>query len=120
MTPRSRIYLQKYIKGATIRLDFGAQAENDLHHTKAAEAARTGRNTSSQRRFMGGGVITVKEARQRKKQRALGDAKAEKRRYDSLLKRERKAFFTQFEIATAMVRVCIRRLKLQKHYGLEI
>lgn len=43
LSPQLATRISKYIKGATIRIDFGAQAEEDLQHTQAAEAARASR-----------------------------------------------------------------------------
>ena len=50
-----------------------------------------------------------------KKERA-----AEERRQKRQLKRDRRVFFVQFDIAAAKARERIRRLKLQKEFELEI
>jgi DDE superfamily endonuclease/Tc5 transposase DNA-binding domain len=120
LSPQLSTRIQKYIKGASVRIDFGAQAEKDLQHTQAAEAARAARKKKPNRQLLQGGIISVKEARQRIKQRQFGDTKAETARVAKLLKREKRAFFVQFDKAAAVARERIRRKQLQTEFGLDI
>jgi DDE superfamily endonuclease len=90
LSPTLALRIRKYIKGATIRIEFGAQTEEDLQHTQAAEAARAARNKTTQRRVLGGGIISVKEARTRIKDRAEDEAATEAKRAEKRQKRAKK------------------------------
>jgi hypothetical protein len=79
----------EYIKGASSRIAFSAQIEEDLHHTLATEAARASRKKTAQRRVMGGGIISVAEARTRIKDRADEEAAMEARRAEKRQKRSK-------------------------------
>jgi hypothetical protein len=46
-------------------------------------------------------MVTVEGARRRIEQRKIGDQKVETARFKKLLKRDRKALFTQFDSPTA-------------------
>jgi DDE superfamily endonuclease len=65
LSPQLTTRISKYIKGASIQIDFGAQAQEDLQHTQAAEAARALRKKTIQKRVLEGGIISVQEARMR-------------------------------------------------------
>ncbi len=90
LSPQLATRISKYIKDATIRIDFGAQAEEDLQHTQAAEAARASRKKTSQRRVLGGGIISVQEARTRITERADDEAMVEAQRAEKRQKRAKK------------------------------
>jgi hypothetical protein len=60
ISPNLAIRIRKYVKGATVKLDLGAQIEKDLHHIQAAEKARKTRKQGSQRLFKGGGYSLLK------------------------------------------------------------
>jgi hypothetical protein len=64
--------------------------------------------------------LTVRDARRRVEQRKLGDQKAETGRFQRLLKKERKALFTQFDKAAAKARERIRLKKLLEVYDQEV
>jgi hypothetical protein len=66
----------------------------------------------------GGGIIFIKQTRQRIKQRQL-DEKKEIARYKALIKRTRKAYFEQFQAAAALTRIRIETLNLRDIYLLE-
>lgn len=118
LSPSVRIRIEKYIKGATIRLDFGDQIEQDLLKIEAAEKARKARKGTTQRQVTGGGILSVKDARRRVKQRQFGDEKKEIARFKNQLKRDRKLFVAQFEKAAAKARARIRRLGLHTVYSI--
>jgi hypothetical protein len=120
LSPRLRTQMEKYIRGASIRIDLDQQMEKDYRATEAAQAARTARKTTTERRVQGGGIISVQEARLRIKQRQLGDQKQEIARFNRLLQRERRPLFIQFDKAAAVARERIRRLRLLKEYQQEV
>ena len=91
LSPQLVMRISKYIKDATIRIDFGAQAEEDLQHTQAAEAARASRKKISQRRVLGGGIISVQETRTRIRERADDEVVVEAQRTEKRQKRVKKA-----------------------------
>jgi DDE superfamily endonuclease/Tc5 transposase DNA-binding domain len=116
ISPLLRTQIEKYIRGASIRIDFGEQIEKDLQTIEAAQTARTARNTTSLRTVQGGGILSIEEARRRIKQRLLGDQKAEIARFNRLLKREKRALLVEFDKAAAVARERIRRKGLLEHY----
>lgn len=83
--------ISKYIKAATIWIDFDAQVEEDLQHTQAAEAARASRMITTQRRVLGGGVISVEEARRRIRDRAEEETSEDNRSSYKRQKRSKEA-----------------------------
>jgi hypothetical protein len=89
LSPQLRTRILKYIKGASSRIDFSAQIEEDLHYTQAAEAARASKKKTTQRRVTGGGIISVTEARMRIKDRANEEAATEGRRAEKRQKRSK-------------------------------
>ena len=117
ISPRLCRRIQQYIHGASVRLDLGDQLEKDLRAIEIAQAARKARNSQPQRKVLGGGILTVADARRRIQQRLLGDQKAETARVQKLLKRDRRALLVQFERAAAMARERIRRMGLKDAYG---
>ena len=120
ISPRLCYRIEQYLHGASIRLDLGEQLEKDLHATEAAQAARKARNSQPQRKVLGGGIFTVGDARRRIQQRQTGDQKAETARFQKLLKRDRKALFTQFDKTAAKARQRIRLEKLLEAYDQEV
>jgi len=120
ISPRLCHRIEKYLHGSIIRLDFGAQVEKDLRAITKAQAARKARNSLPQRKILGGGILTVGDARRRIQQRQLGDQKAEAARFQKLLKRDRKALFVQFKRAAAIARERIRRMGLLEAYGQDV
>ena len=70
--------------------------------------------------MLGGGIVSVDQCRQRIEKRAEFDEKAEIKRHKKLLKRDKKALFTQFDKAAAIARQRIRLEKLLKEYDQEI
>jgi hypothetical protein len=59
--------------------------EKDYRATEAAQTAQTARKTTTKRRVQGGGILSVREARVRIKQRQLGDQKQEIARFNQHL-----------------------------------
>jgi hypothetical protein len=62
-----------------------------LHHTQAAEAARAARKKTTQKRVLRGGIISIKDARMRIKDRADQEAETEAKRTAKRQKRTEKA-----------------------------
>jgi hypothetical protein len=65
ISPRLCYRIEKYLHGSIIRLDLGAQVEKDLRAITKAQAARKARNSLPQRKILGGGILTVGDARRR-------------------------------------------------------
>ena len=120
LSPSVKQNFNRYLKGVTTRLDFGAQIEEDYTQSEAAQKARKKRQTPSQRQISGGGILSVEEARRRIKQRLIGDEKAEIARMKKLGKRLRKPFFAQFQLAATLARLRVRRLRLLAEYHQDI
>jgi hypothetical protein len=78
----------KLVKGINILVDLHRQVVQDYQDTQAAQAAREAREKHTKRRVVGGGLITVEEARHRVTERAEKDANSEARRAE---KRRKKA-----------------------------
>jgi hypothetical protein len=112
--------IEQFLRGASIQLDMKDQLEKDLRATEAAQTARKARNTMSQRQIQGGGMVTVEGSRRRIEQRKIGDQKVETARFKKLLKRDRKALFTQFDNAAVKAREMIRLEKLLEAYDQEV
>jgi hypothetical protein len=87
LSPTFKSQLNKFIRGSVPRVYSGAQAEKDLQETQLAEAARVARKKGSQGVILQGGVISVKEARVRIKQRANYDTKGLEARMKRVLVR---------------------------------
>jgi hypothetical protein len=120
ISPRLCSRIEQYLHRASIQLDLGEQLEKDLRAIETAQAARKARNSQPQRKILGGGILTVGDARRRIQQRQLGDQKAETARFQKLLKRDRKALFVQFKRAAAVARERIRRIGLLTAYGQDV
>jgi predicted Zn-dependent protease len=101
--------LNKLIRGSVPRVYSGAQAEKGLQETQLAEAPRAARKKGSQRVILQGGVISVKEARVRIKQRANYDTKALEARTKRVLVRDRKAYLVQVSLAQVSLAIAKRR-----------
>jgi hypothetical protein len=119
ISPTLQTRISKYIKGSLARVHSGAQAELDLEMTQLAEAARAVRRKSSQRTILQGGVLSVKEARVRIKQRANVDNSVLQARLNRVLIRDQRAYQKVLDIAVAIARERIRRLDLRKEFGLD-
>jgi hypothetical protein len=120
ISPKLCYRMQQYLHGASIRLDLGDQIEKDLRAIETAQAARKARNSQPQRKVLGGGIVTVGDARRRIQQRQLGDQKTETARFEKLLKRDRRALSRQFNRVAAVARERIRRMGLKEVYGQEV
>jgi hypothetical protein len=62
LSPSVKQNFNRYLKGVTTRLDFGAQIEEDYTQSEAAQKARKKRQTPSQRQISGGGYTQCRRS----------------------------------------------------------
>lgn len=63
ISPRLHTQMEKYIRGVSIQVDLGQQVAKDYRATEAAQAARKARKITTERKVLGGGILSVQEAR---------------------------------------------------------
>jgi hypothetical protein len=80
--------ISKLIKGINIFIDLYRQVVQDYQDTQTAQAAREAREKHTKRWVVGGGLMTVEEARHKITERAEKKANSEARRAE---KRRKKA-----------------------------
>jgi DDE superfamily endonuclease len=90
LPPRLFQQVSKLVRASTTLVDLHTQLQEDLQQTEAAQAARSARTKTTQRRVTGGGVITIEEARHRVDDRAEKEAELEAKRVKRRAKKEQK------------------------------
>ena len=98
----------------TIQVHVGAEVEEALLQTKAAETARAARAKKTRRTVVTGGVITVGEARRRIVQRTK-EEEARKAREQRQLGHERRIHRKQIDRVIAKALMRIRRLNCRRN-----
>ena len=93
LSPSSHNTLDQFIQGSLIQGHIGAQVQEDLMHTQAAEQARAVRQGGRRRVLQRGGVLYARNARKaikKKEDNELLEAQATVRRAQAKVHREKK------------------------------
>jgi hypothetical protein len=104
LSPSLGIQIGRFMKGAMAKLQSGAQAEEDLLHTQAAEAARAARKKGRNRVVQKGGVIYVEKARHSIKVRERSDVEKAELALRRAQTAERNRFVRVWKAAAASAR----------------